>query len=285
MHPRKILQQQLQQLKSNPITAILLCAAAIITIYGGFVDNHILKSVAYLAAMWLCTFVIDLYVAWKPPHYEIVVREPKRESIYVILCIILGFLFFYIRFMSPIPWDSLHGIVRLAVIPLVAFVYPIAFAIIFLALGYKPKELGIRLKNTVVALPVILIVSMTALLVSPEGFTFNEMMAETGGIWNALFEGFILAALSEEFWRFIVQTRFGALFSNKGVAWVVTSVIWALMHVPARLAQFDNIGNAVAGCLVIVPIGLMWGYMTHRTKSILPSVLAHGMNVWGLQNI
>jgi hypothetical protein len=34
----------------------------------------------------------------------------------------------------------------------------------------------------------------------------------------------------------------------------------------------------------IIPIGLMCGYLTHRTKSIIPSVLVHGSNFWGLQN-
>jgi len=31
-------------------------------------------------------------------------------------------------------------------------------------------------------------------------------------------------------------------------------------------------------------MGLLWGYMTHRTKSLLPAVLVHGFNLWGLHN-
>ncbi|HZV11752.1 MAG TPA: CPBP family intramembrane glutamic endopeptidase [Candidatus Kapabacteria bacterium] len=283
--PREVLRLQIQRVKSNPFTTILLFVIALIVIYDGIQYAHVLKSIAYLAAMWLCTYVIDLYTMWSPPQYEIIVRQPKREGLIVILCIILGFLFFYLRYFAPFQWASLNGFVKLSIAVLIAFVYPIAFVIIFLALGYKLKELGIRLKNTLVALPVIVIVSMTALLVAPSGFTINDIMAETGGIWGALFEGFILAALSEEFWRFIVQTRFGAMFSNKGMGWIVASVVWALMHVPTRVGQFPTVSAAILESLAIVPIGLMWGYMTHRTKSILPSILAHGTNVWGLQNI
>jgi membrane protease YdiL (CAAX protease family) len=28
----------------------------------------------------------------------------------------------------------------------------------------------------------------------------------------------------------------------------------------------------------------MWSYMILRTKSIMPSILVHGSNLWGLQN-
>ncbi|HET7152740.1 MAG TPA: CPBP family glutamic-type intramembrane protease, partial [Candidatus Kapabacteria bacterium] len=232
--PLKVLRLQVQRLRSNPITAILLVLVTLVVVYDGFQNAHVLKSIAYLGAMWLCSYVIDLYTTWSPPEYEIVVRQPKRESLYVVLCILLGFLFFYLRYFAPFQWESLNGFVKLAIAPLIAFIYPIAFVIIFLALGYKPKELGIRLKNTLIALPVILIVSMTAFLVAPGELTFNDIMAESGGILGALYEGFILAALSEEIWRFVVQTRFGAMFSNKGIGWIIASIIWALMHVPAR---------------------------------------------------
>jgi membrane protease YdiL (CAAX protease family) len=35
----------------------------------------------------------------------------------------------------------------------------------------------------------------------------------------------------------------------------------------------------------IIPIGLLWGYITWRTKSLFPSVVVHGFNLWGLQNL
>src|SRR5579872_284092 len=138
--PLEVLRLQIRRLKSNPVTTILLLLVASVVVYDGIQYAHVLKSIAYLAAMWLCTYVIDLYTTWSPPQYEIVVRQPKREGIYVILCIILGFLFFYLRFFAPFQWEALSGFVKLGIAVLIAFVYPIAFVIIFLALGYKPKE-------------------------------------------------------------------------------------------------------------------------------------------------
>ncbi len=275
----------LTRIKNNLGSFAALAAIALITIYDGYHEAHIVKSIAYLGAVWLCAFVIDLYVYWRPPQYEFVVRNPKREGIYVAIMLVFGFGFLYFRFIGPPYWESMGHIAKLAVLPLILFVFPIAFAIVFLLLKYKPRELGIRIKDTLVALPIIAIIAGTAWLVAPGELTIKDILAEPGGIWNALFEGFLAAALAEEFWRFIVQTRFGAMFGNTGAGWIVASIIWALMHVPARLAQIGNAGDAIVGILAITPIGLLWGYMTHRTKSILPSILAHGTNVWGLQNI
>ena len=104
------------------------------------------------------------------------------------------------------------------------------------------------------------------------------------GIIGTLFTGFIVAALSEEFWRFIAQTRLAVLFNNKALAWFVATIIWAFMHAPKWYGDSGNLYEAIAGSLRIIPIGLMWGYMTYKTKSILPSVIVHGSNLWGLQN-
>jgi membrane protease YdiL (CAAX protease family) len=39
------------------------------------------------------------------------------------------------------------------------------------------------------------------------------------------------------------------------------------------------------GVVDIVPLGLLWGYLMHRTRSLLPSTLLHATNIWGLQNL
>jgi membrane protease YdiL (CAAX protease family) len=280
-----VLSRQLSQLRASKLTTTLLTLIAASTLIEGYRADHIGKSVAYLLAMWLCTIVVDMYVLWYPPQYKIEVRKPKREGLYVIICLLLGFLFFYIRYFSPIPWMEMPGIVRILTIPLLAFIYPIALAIIFLSLRYKLPELGLRFKDTLVALPIIAIVSCTALLVAPDDITISEVINEAGGIPMAIFQGFILAALSEELWRIIVQTRLGGLFGDRGLGWIIATIIWAFMHLPSRLGMIHTVSDAYFGFISIAPIGLMWGYMTHRTKSIIPSIVAHGTNVWGLQNI
>jgi membrane protease YdiL (CAAX protease family) len=62
-------------------------------------------------------------------------------------------------------------------------------------------------------------------------------------------------------------------------------LIWSVMHLPKWIGDGGGtLFDGLMGSLHIVPLGLMWGYITHRTKSIFPAILAHGMNVWGLQN-
>jgi len=107
---------------------------------------------------------------------------------------------------------------------------------------------------------------------------------EGGGIFGALFSGFILAGLSEEFFRAVGQTRLGVYINNKGLGWFIITVIWALMHAPKWYSEDRHLTEAILGSIRIIPIGLMWGYITHRTKSFLPAVIVHGTNFWGLQN-
>ena len=46
-----------------------------------------------------------------------------------------------------------------------------------------------------------------------------------------------------------------------------------------------GLGSNSVGVLDIVPLGLLWGYLTHRTGSLVPAVLLHLTNFWGLQNL
>jgi membrane protease YdiL (CAAX protease family) len=55
------------------------------------------------------------------------------------------------------------------------------------------------------------------------------------------------------------------------------------MHAPKWAAEDDAI-EALLSSIRIVPLGLTWGYLTYRTRGLLPAVLVHGTNFWGLQN-
>ncbi|GBL35552.1 hypothetical protein EMGBS15_11470 [Filimonas sp.] len=93
-----------------------------------------------------------------------------------------------------------------------------------------------------------------------------------------------MAGLSEEFFRVVGQTRLGVWTRSKGMGWFLTTFIWAFMHAPKWYGDGHDLTEAILGFLRIIPLGLMWGYLTPRTKSLLPSVIVHGMNIWGLQN-
>ncbi len=257
---------------------------SIFVLYVGYRHDTLVRGIVYLFVMWLCSFCIDFYAIWRPAKNDFIVRNPKKETILFVVCIIGSALFFFLRFSGILNWDTLQGIVKLAIAVLLIFAFPIALAVILLLMKYKPFDLGIRLQGFIVVIPVIVICAITNRIISPDSLTWDRVVSEGGGIIGALFTGFIVAGLSEEFFRVIGQTRIGELLSNKGYGWFITTVIWALFHVPKWYSDEHNLVEALLGSIRIIPLGLMWGYMTHRTKSILPAVIVHGTNFWGLQN-
>ena len=73
----------------------------------------------------------------------------------------------FIRFSGAVDWEHLNRFVKLATIPLILCVFPVALAIIMLLLKYKPKDLGLRTQGLLVIIPVIIISAVTNRLVCP----------------------------------------------------------------------------------------------------------------------
>jgi len=275
---------QLTKIKENFATFLLIVITALVIVYIGYRHETLRQSLTYLSVMWLFSFLIDFYSLVKPNKYTFLVRQPKRESFFFIASCTLGFLFLFFRFSPTIDWQHLNVLVRLAVIPLILFVFPIALAVILLLLKYKPADLGFRLNGFILVIPIVLISALVNRISSPQSLTFDAIVAESGGVIEALTLGIIAAGLSEEFFKVVGQTRLGAYMNNFGLGWLITVVIWAFMHAPKWYSEDLDMTEAILGSIRIIPIGLMWSYMTHRTKSILPSVIVHGTNFWGLQN-
>lgn len=275
---------QLRKIKENLLIFLLILTTALVTIYIGYRHNTLKQSLTYLILMWFFSFIIDLYVLIRPTKETFIVRQPKRESFYFITCFTLGLVFLFFRFSPSIDWQQLNAMARIALMPLILFMFPIALAIIMFLLRYKPTDLGFRLNGLILIIPIILISALVNRTMSPQSLTYDVLVAETGGIFGALFTGIITAGLSEEFFKVVGQTRLGAYMKNFGLGWFITVFIWAFMHAPKWYSEDLNMTEATLGSIRIIPIGLMWSYLTHRTKSILPSVIVHGTNFWGLQN-
>ena len=94
---------------------------------------------------------------------------------------------------------------------------------------------------------------------------------------------FVGAALPEETFRFLLQTRLGRAI-NPAAGWLIASYAWAFFHLPMWYAESGDVLASSLGCVRIVPLGLMWGYVTHRTGNLWTAWLLHGANLWGLQN-
>ncbi len=274
---------QLAAVRRNPLFAAIVLITCIIVIAYGAQHDRLVKSIAYVLAMGIGAFIVDLFAQWKATSAELPVRQPRRESIIVLACIALGYLALFLRF-AILDWEQLQGLVRLAFLPLFGFVFPVFVALIMLWLKYKPRELGFSIgASSLMALPILLITAGTALLVAREDLTIGLILAEGGWI-GLLITGLLSAGLPEEFARMLLQTRVGAWLKSPAMGLFIATVLWAFMHAPKWLGEGTDLYEGAMSSVRIIPLGLLWGYMTHRNKSILPATFVHGLNVWGLQN-
>lgn len=275
---------QFGKIKANRFVFLLVVIAACLSVYIGYLHDALMQSVVYLMVIWISSFFIDLYALKQPAMEDFPVRQPKKESKYYLLCFVLGWIYLLVRFAPSVDWQHLPGLIKLGTLPLIIFMYPVALVCIFLYLKYKPVDLGIRFRGMILYVPIVVLFIIASQMVCPERLTWDALMEECGGVFGLIFTGIIVAGFSEEFTRMIGQTRLGAYFNNFGMGWFITTVFWAFMHAPKWYSDSLDLTESILGSIRIIPIGLMWGYLTHRTKSLLPSVLVHGSNVWGLQN-
>lgn len=283
------LTRQLFAVRNNLFVAFLVLVTAIADIYWGYVNGRMPKAIAFLIAMWVCSFVVDLFTVNNRHIKKLPVRNARRDTIWIALSIMISFTCLMLRFVW-LDWETLKGFVKLAIIiPMVLCAFQILLAIVMLLSRYSLKDLGLRFNRLMLAgVAVLVITAGTAIIIAPEDLTYGRLMQELGGnIVSLVLMGVISAALPEEFLRMLIQTRLGVLLNNKALAWYIACFIWAAMHYPKWLGDSGgamSMKESVLATLQIVPLGLMWSYLIHRTQSIVPSIIAHGFNLWGLQN-
>lgn len=272
------------KIKRNRITFALLLLVALVVLYTGIRHQQPAQALVYIFTC-LCSAVIIDFLAFKWPINEIfLVKKPRKETIIFFLCLISGLTFLFFRFSGYVDWEHLNPYLKLAVVPLILGVFPVALALILFLMRYTPGALGFRVKGSWWCLPLIFLFAFAGWVVAPGRLTWDLVMAEEGSIANLIFSGLIVAGLSEEFFKTIGQTRIGALLKNSGLGWFITTLIWALMHAPKWYGEEPSVVETLLSVIRIIPLGLVWGYLTHRSKSFLPATLMHGANFWGLQN-
>lgn len=278
----------LRLLRSYPLATGIIGLICIIILVASRNAHDLTHRIAYIIAMWLCCFVTDVVVTASPKAAVVgfPIKKPVRKEVFLIsICMVLAAIGLSLRFFSG-DWQHVSGSLRITVMLLLIFIFPIVLAIVYLFVyKYKLRELGINLRYWYLPVFIHLIVGATTLLFAPESSHWRAMYQEMG-ILNMLLTGIISAALSEEFSRMLLQTRLGAALANPALGFVFATIIWALLHVPNFGQDFrkDGIWPAFLAAIQIMPVGFMWGYLTHRTKSLFPAVMVHGLNLWGLQN-
>jgi hypothetical protein len=227
-----------------------------------------------------CVIVIDAMSLGRPVATAAPVKRAAPESLMLIVCWVVAMAWLISRFVfhwRPSGWLLLMIWVTVGL----GAVFNALPALWLLASRYSPRDLGVRVSGLTIALPALAIFATLTLAASRGSMTIGEIrqMTPLDIVLVAL-----SAAVPEEFFRFVWQTRLGAWCASPATAWLIATATWAMLHGPKDFDDAHAVGATVQGIIDIVPLGLLWGYLTRRTGSFLPSALLHATNIWGLQN-
>jgi hypothetical protein len=149
---------------------------------------------------------IDTVLLLRPvPLKPAPVRHPWAEVLVALLSFLVALAWLLSRFEGAYTIHS--PILRLVA---VSAVFNVALALVLLILRYRPGDLGIRFHGLAPVPLVTLCFGVLAAAFSPSSITLKAAYQEAGSIWGLLWMGFGEAALPEEFFRFVWQTRAGA---------------------------------------------------------------------------
>lgn len=280
-----MLSPALDSARRHPLVTGVVGAVAVSILLRAYDAGDLGRAVAYLAVVAVSVILVDL-VVWRSrnPGEPVAVRHAGLELGVLVVSFAGGAAWLYARFVAR--YQPAPGLLRLVWLALlVGCVFNALPALFLLARKYGLAELGVRTSG-LAAFPLVLaIFAGSSLVLFPGAVTWKGIVAETGGSWSAILGTALLAAVPEEFFRFAWQTRVGAWLKRPAAGWLVASIAWALLHGPKDWDESHSVGDTVMGMIDIVPLGLLWGYLTRRSQSMLPSILLHLTNIWGLQNL
>jgi len=282
--------------------AAIAAAAAYALLWGG--------STAYLYATggdWSTGVFVALIfglglggVAWlltrgaNAPRIE--VKRPALESgsviaylaLYAVL--FLGFGMTWARQVLPEGQQQ-----ELLVLALKLSVHIVLPAILLVLLGAKLAPIaqlglsGRKFWRTLIVLGVIIlalvcVITPSLKLISGIPPTFETMIwaVPLGFIWITLEAG----ACEEFLFRGVLQTRLTAWFNSAWAGVIVTSILFGLAHAPGLFMRggpgvdgwsTDPLQVVAHTIAVLSPIGLTFGLIYARTKSLLLVILLHGL--------
>jgi len=284
------LHRRTADVRAHPLITLTLLALAawIVTVAS---DKP--KAIAYLAACFVCALVADALApgsadgergATTAGEPRLPVVRPRAEFLTLSVFVAFSALGMHARFgvldgVAPRPAQFVLVVVGMLCL---LQVYPIVWLV---RRGYRTAALGLRWTGAGAALACVAVVAVTALSVDLDDAPLVKGVR--AGAWAELalvIAGAAPQVIAEEVLRLTLQTRIAALTKNAALGWLLATLPWALLHIPKWIDNGDSLEGALGGALRIVPIGLMWGFLTWRTGSIAPALIAHQLNVFGLQN-
>ncbi|MCE7994739.1 MAG: CPBP family intramembrane metalloprotease [Roseivirga sp.] len=272
--------------RRHKLAFVFALATGLVLVAFGLYHGTMPKVIAYLSTLVAC-FLVSEFI-----HYHGKIKldawridRPHMELKVVLICELIVVLLLSWWFVLANP-QSMTPPLKLAILVIrLLFAFPIFFLIYFLAVRkYSLAQLGFRFKYWFVSIPLIVIIGGVSYMGFPEGIQFEDMLEEHGYL-AFLTLGFLTAAIPEEITRHLFQSRLSVVMKSKSFGWFFASLVWALLHIPSFGNSSGDYVSASLSAIGILPIGLFWGYLNQRHRSIIPSILIHGTNLWGLQNI
>lgn len=282
---KNVFQMHWAMVKRHPLAGGMVFLMGVIIMLEGFWRGELVRRASYLAVILLSVVIVDWFYLRRPGSAApLPVRCPKLELLVAGVLLLVSLTWLILHFQGHYAPVAL--VIRLLWVGVgVLAVFNIGLALfLLLVLRYVLKELGLQFVGLAPVPVVIFCFGMTA-WVSHSGVTWQEVVNEVNGrVWLVPLVSFFVAALPEEFFRMIWQTRLGAVLKNPAMGWLVASMLWAFLHVPNFNGDLHHVFRACQVAFDMVPLGLLWGYFTFRSQSIVPAICLHGTNVWGLHN-
>jgi membrane protease YdiL (CAAX protease family) len=278
----------MKDLKDNKWVLAALTLVNGIVLWNYIAKGQTLHGLGYVMFFYVAILAIHFFTSKIPPRGEFEVKEPRKELKVTVLFAALGALFIVGNLYLRSTGEQVGFLVRLPLlIGMALFTFPVGLALYLWRKKYKLPQFGLAFRPVSFLFLGVLIWALTGLFAFffyPSGIIWSEGYEELGGVAGMIWSGLIMAGLAEEFSRFVMQSRLQRVIHSSGFSILIATALWAFMHFPINYFKGSPVSSIIVYCIQIIPLGFIWGYLTHRTKSIVPSTLAHGFNLWGFQN-
>ncbi len=233
---------------------------------------------AFRTAAYTLPVALLALAAWlqtpRPPPWR-AVPQPRREAAVLLASVALGGVYVALRVRTPVATEA--GGVHAAWLALGLLCYvPLAPTLWLLARGHRGEALGITRHGLPLVPLAVLLGEVSLDVVHPWLGWWAHYFAHRGGMTSHL--GVLLGyAAVEEVQRYQVQSRLGGWWRNRALGIAGATALWALWHLPARLAHAGSVLGASLDCLALVASGMLYGFTTERARSVLPAIALHAI--------
>ncbi|MHA1929377.1 MAG: lysostaphin resistance A-like protein [Candidatus Thorarchaeota archaeon] len=166
------------------------------------------------------------------------------------------------------------------------FVFPYLLLVTYF--GYKRQSIGLDFRKSttdklvIVVCTVLIISRVLGLMLSPNGIS-NLMENIIYLIYGIIFLGFIVGFVEEFIFRGIIQNRIAFHFRSRVLGIVLTSSLFAAIHVISVMTGLAptplNVGSAlVYAFMTRLPLGIILGLVWNDSENLIGVSLIHASN-------